>query len=172
MRPLLAGSVILSLGIFSAVLSWGGAISPHIKWSVNDFFLAAEVDENDVLFTRVRIELENQGPASFTVTDISANIPGLRLLPVGKAEENGAAFIVEGGDTAYQWRRMVITDCAAVPYEPWPIRVTYSTWTGSGVAEVASDSWTMEGPEGSTPVAWQRALTAKICNDAVNQPWF
>ncbi|MGW2154641.1 hypothetical protein [Nonomuraea sp. NPDC001699] len=65
-------------------------------------------------------------------------------------------------------RRFVITDCAAVPHEPQPIRYTYRTWLGTGSSEVTPTSWQLTGSTGSVPVAWQRGLAGLACNQAVS----
>nr|BFE80657.1 hypothetical protein GCM10020093_032580 [Planobispora longispora] len=156
----------LSLVAIAAVLMESGAMTPHIGWRVDSFFLRAEVDENEVLSTDVEIELENEAFTSFTVTDVSAEMPGLRLLP-GKPSE----ATVEGNGYGQLTGRVVITDCAAVPYEPQPVRFTYETWMGTRSAEVTWDSWRLTGPEESMPIAWQRGLADKVCNDAVNPDW-
>lgn len=164
-----SGSLTL---VIVAVALWGsGSITPRVQWSLEAMFLHAEVDQNDVLSTRVYIELENEGLASFVLTGISAEIPGLRLLPADQAKEGSPEVAVESGKTQIVERRIVITDCAAVPHEPQPIHFTYRTWLGPGSAEVTGDSWGLPGLTGSVPVAWQRGLAAEVCNDAVSPDW-
>lgn len=162
----------LSLTAIAAVLWWSGAVTPHIRWELDDFLLRAEVDENGVLSTTVHIDVENEGAVSFTLTDISAGIPGLRFLPADKAKEERPEITVAPGERENLRRRVVITDCAAVPHEPQPVRFTYRTWTGTRSAEVTWRSWRLEGPGKSLPVAWQRALAGKVCNEAVTGEWF
>ncbi|MFI7699742.1 hypothetical protein [Nonomuraea sp. NPDC049480] len=157
----------LSLTVIAAGLWWSGAIIPHIRWELDDFFLHADVDENGVLSAFVHIDVENEGAASFTLTDISAEVPGLRFLPADTAKEERPAVTVAPGDLERLTRRVVITDCAAVPHEPQPIRFTYETWTGTRSAEVTWDSWRLNGPEEDLPIAWQRALAGNVCNQAV-----
>ncbi|OUC97014.1 hypothetical protein [Streptosporangium minutum] len=164
-------SSCLSLVVIAASLWWSGAIIPHIHWDPDGFFLRTEVDENGVLSAGLPIELENEGMASFTLTGISAEIPGLLLLPADEAKKEHPVITVESGVMKTLKARIVITDCAAVPHEPQPVTFTYRTWMGSGSAEVTWDSWWLEGPEGRLPVAWQRGLAGKICNDAVSPDW-
>ncbi|MBG0814669.1 hypothetical protein [Planomonospora sp. ID82291] len=169
---LVAVSGFLSLVILSAFLWWSGAVTPYIRWSVDDFFLHAQVDENGVLSAVVLIELENEGPASFTLTGISMEIPGLRLLPADEKKGERSVVTVESGGYETLERRVVITDCAAVPHEPQPVGFTYRTWIGSGSAEVTWNSWWVTGPEERLPIAWQRGLAVKVCSDAVNPDLF
>lgn len=157
--------------IIAAAPWWSTAITPHIRWEVDPFFVHADVDENGVLSTRAFIELENEGPVSVTLTDISAEIPGLRLLPADKVDEESSVVTLRRGGSATVSRRIVITDCAAVPHEPQPMRFTFRTWTGSGSAEALADSWQLTGPTGSIPLAWQRGLADDVCNDAVSPQW-
>lgn len=164
-------SICLALVVVTAVLWFSGAITPNIRWSTVGFFLRAEVDENGVLSTTLPIELENDGLASFAITGISAEMPGLRLLPADEAKEEHPVVIVAGGGHGTLEGRIVITDCAAVPHEPQPVSFTYRTWMGSGAAEVTWDSARLTGPAGSLPIAWQRALAGKVCNDAVSPKW-
>ena len=161
----------LSLVIIAAAPWWSAAITPHIRWEVDPFFVHADVDENGVLSTRAFIELENEGLASVTLTDISAEIPGLRLLPVDKTDKGGSVVTLAGGASATVTRSIVITDCAAVPHEPRPMRFSYRTWTGSASMEAPAGSWQLKGPTGSIPIAWQRALADDLCNDAVSPHW-
>ncbi|WP_188194824.1 hypothetical protein [Nonomuraea sp. SYSU D8015] len=115
--------------------------------------------------------LENKGATGFTLTDISAEIPGLRWLPADKANEELPAVTVAPGEAETLKRRIVVTDCAAVPHDPRPVRFTYRTWAGTSSAEVTWDSWRLNGPEKSVPVAWQRWLSGDACNEAVNSEW-
>ncbi|MET7461997.1 hypothetical protein [Nonomuraea sp. NPDC005501] len=155
----------LSLALLAAAMSWSGAITPHISWSLPGFFVHADVDENGVLSSTLDIDIENEGLTSFTLTGLTAEMPGLRLLP---ADEEVTMAI--GGFQTVR-RRVVITDCAAVPHEPQPVRFTYTTWVGSGSAEVTWGSWQLTGPEGQVPVAWQRAVAVKVCNEAMSPEW-
>ncbi|MGV9381434.1 hypothetical protein ACWDRB_36860 [Nonomuraea sp. NPDC003707] len=152
-------------------LWWLGEAPPQVRWSLDSLFLGADVDENGVLSTRVYIEVENEGLTSFTLTGISVEMPGLRLLPADDAQDERSTVTVESGGWKTVARRIVITDCAAVPREPQPVRFTYRTWMGSGAAEVIWDSWRLEGPKGDLPVAWQRALASKVCSKAVSGEW-
>ncbi|MEU9834565.1 hypothetical protein AB0D67_23800 [Streptosporangium sp. NPDC048047] len=148
------------------------------------------MDENGVLSSSWRIEIENEASVPFTVTGVSAEMPGLRLLPADETEKEQAVLTVGGGKTEVLNRRVVITDCAAVPYEPQPVRFTYRTWMGSGSEQVVWDSWRLSQPEEPeeseeseesdgtvvfddpqrlNPVAWQRGLAGMICNDAMRQ---
>ncbi|MEV4369911.1 hypothetical protein AB0J71_22770 [Nonomuraea sp. NPDC049637] len=149
-------------------LWWTGSITPNIRWRIDSFFLTAHVDDNGVLSTRAWIELENQAISPFTITDISMAIPGLRLLPPEDTQDDPAKFTVRGDDSETVIRRIVITDCAAVPHEPQPIRFTYRTWLVSGTSEVVLDPWQMTVGERRVPVAWQRALAGTVCNKAVS----
>ncbi|MFI6452440.1 hypothetical protein ACIBF6_12855 [Streptosporangium amethystogenes] len=150
---------------------WSGGMTPHIRWSIDDFFLSPEVDKNGVLYANVHIELENEG-TSFTLTGISAEMPGLRLLPADKEREERSVVTVEGGGSEILIRRIVITDCAAVPHEPQPVRFTYRTWMGSGAAEATLDSWQLTGPAERLQIAWQRGIAGKVCNEVVSSKWF
>ncbi|MFG1960531.1 hypothetical protein [Nonomuraea sp. NPDC049028] len=161
----------LTLVIVAAALWGSGSITPRVQWSLEALFLRAEVDQNGVLSTPVYIELENEGMASFVLTGISAEIPGLRLLSADQAKGESSEVAVESGNRQIMERRIVITDCAAVPHEPQPIRFTYRTWLGPGSVEVMGDSWGLPGLKGSVPVAWQRGLAAEVCNDAVSPDW-
>ncbi|MFI9593492.1 hypothetical protein [Nonomuraea sp. NPDC052265] len=149
-------------------LWWSGSITPHIRWGIESFFLSAEVDDNGVLSTSAWVELENQAISPFTITDISMAIPGLRLLPPENTENDPAEITVGGDGSRTVIRRIVITDCAAVPHEPQPIQFTYRTWLVSGTSEVMLDPWQMTVRERRVPVAWQRALAATVCNKAVS----
>ncbi|MFD8559789.1 hypothetical protein ACFV1N_21130 [Streptosporangium canum] len=164
-------SSCLSLVVIAASLWWSGAITPHIRWDPDGFFLRTEVDENGVLSADLPIELENEGMASFALTGISAEIPGLLLLPADEVKKEHPVITVGSGDMKTLETRIVITDCAAVPHEPQPVSFTYRTWMGSGSAEVTWDSGWLEGPAGNLPVAWQRGLAGKICNDAMSPDW-
>ncbi|WP_433370675.1 hypothetical protein [Streptosporangium sp. CA-115845] len=150
---------------------WSGVPTPHIRWSIDDFFLSPEVDKNGVLYASLNIELENEGVA-FTLTGISAEMPGLHLLPADETKKERSVVTVKGGDFETLTRRVVITDCAAVPHEPQPVRFTYRTWLGSGSAEVTWDSWQLTGPAERLQVAWQRGLAGKICNEVLSTKWF
>ncbi|WP_162641172.1 hypothetical protein [Streptosporangium sp. 'caverna'] len=161
-------SSCLSLVVVAAVLWWSGVIIPHIRWQPESLFLHSQVDENGVLYTRLYIELENDGLAPFTLTGMSTEMPGFLLLPADEAKDERAVVTVAGGDQETLTRRIVITDCAAVPHEPQPISFTYRTWMGSGSAKVTWNSWHMTGAAGSLPVAWQRGFAIKACNDAVS----
>ncbi|WP_189248753.1 hypothetical protein [Streptosporangium pseudovulgare] len=105
------------------------------------------MDENGALSSSVVIEIENEASAPFTITGVSAEMPGLRLLPTDEVKGEHSELTVGGGRTEVLERRVVITDCAAVPYEPQPIRFTYRTWTGPGSAEVTLTSWQLSEPE-------------------------
>ncbi|MEU0564870.1 hypothetical protein ABZ297_05660 [Nonomuraea sp. NPDC005983] len=162
----------VALLVMTAGLWWTGAITPHIRWSVDTFFSHADVDQKGVLYSDVVIEVENEGWVTFTLTGISADIPGLRFLPPDKGRNEHATLTARFGGTKVLTRRVVITDCAAVPHEPRPIRFTYQTWLGTGSAEVIWSSGQLNGPSRSLPIAWQRGLASKICNEAVSPEWF
>jgi hypothetical protein len=164
-------STCLSLVLGAAALWGSGALTPHIRWGLEEFFLRAEVDRHGVLSADVTIELENEGLAPFTLTGISAEMPGLRFLPADAAKGEHTVVTVRSGGWETLRRRIVITDCAAVPREPQPIHFTYRTWMGSRSAEATWSSWRLTGSAGSLPVAWQRGLASKICNDAVSPEW-
>ncbi|NUW30055.1 hypothetical protein HTZ77_01210 [Nonomuraea sp. SMC257] len=157
--------------VMAAGLWWTGAMTPHIRWGVDTLFTRADVDANGVLYGDVDIEVENEGWATFTLTGISADIPGLRFLPPDEGRQEPATLTARRGDMEVLRRRVVITDCAAVPHEPRPIRFTYRTWLGGGSAEVIWDSGRLDGPSKSLPIAWQRGLAGKICNEAVSPAW-
>ncbi|MBB5774427.1 hypothetical protein [Nonomuraea jabiensis] len=164
-------SVLVSLVVVVGFLWWLREAPPQVRWRLHSSFLDADVDENGVLSTRAYIEMENEGLAAFTLTGISAEMPGLRLLPADEAQDERSTVTVERGGSQTVVRRIVITDCAAVPREPQPVRFTYRTWMGSGSAEVIWGSWRLEGPEGGLPVAWQRALASDVCNEVVSGEW-
>ncbi|MDP4504429.1 hypothetical protein [Nonomuraea turcica] len=170
LRMVISGCLVLA--VFAQLLWWIGAITPYIRWQPNDFFLHADVDKNGVLSTVVHIDVDNEGVTPVTIGEISAEMPGLRLLPADRTRDERSEVTVGPGGVEVLTRRIVITDCAAVPYEPQPIRYTYRTWIGSGSAEVTWDSWRMDGPEGSLAVAWQRGIASKVCNEAVSSDWF
>ncbi|MEU6787460.1 hypothetical protein ABZ912_50435 [Nonomuraea angiospora] len=169
LRRVVSGFVALVAVV--GFLWWLREAPPQVRWSLDSFFLGADVDENGVLSTRVYIEVENEGLAAFTLTGISAEMPGLRLLPADDAQDERSMVTVERGGWKTVVRRIVITDCAAVPRKPQPVRFTYRTWMGSGSAEVIWDSWRLKGPGGDLPVAWQRALASHVCNKAVSGEW-
>lgn len=173
LRKGVAGGLTLVTLVMVVAVLWGsGSWTPHIRWGMDDFLLTAEVDEKGVLSTRLLIEVENEGLAPFTLTGISAEIPGLRFLPADAADEESGEITVRGGGSGRLAMRLVITDCAAVPHEPQPIRFTYRTWMGSGVAEAMWDSWRLNAPNGDgIPIAWQRGVSTKICNEAVSPDW-
>jgi hypothetical protein len=156
----------VSLAIVAAALWWAGAFTPQIRWEVNDFGLFAQVDDNGVLSGSVAVELANYGRIPFTLSGISGEMPGLRLLPEDDAQKQ--AITVQGNRREVFMARVVITDCAAVPNEPQPIHFTYRTWLGSGAAEAIFDSGRLTGSEGSLPIAWQRGLASRICNEAMS----
>ncbi|NUW41137.1 hypothetical protein [Nonomuraea rhodomycinica] len=161
----------MALLLMAEGLWWTGAIIPHIRWSVDASFAHADVDPKGVLYSDVYFEVENEGSVPFTLTGISADIPGLRFLPPDKGREEQPDVTVQLGDIGVLRRRIVITDCAAVPHQPRPIRFTYRTWLDTGSAEVVLDSGRLDGPSTSLPVAWQRGLAGKVCNEAVDPEW-
>ncbi|WP_433540733.1 hypothetical protein ACQP10_01455 [Streptosporangium sandarakinum] len=185
---------VFALLVVIAVLLWSsGVITPQIRWRVDAFFVHAEVDENGVLSGSLLIEIENEASVPFTITGVSAEMPGLRLLPADEAKGEHTELTVGGGRIEVLERRVVITDCAAVPYEPQPVRFTYRTWMGSRSAEVTWDSWRLSEPEEaeepeesgefegtvligdqqqSGPVAWQRGFAGMVCNDAMDPDKF
>ncbi|MEU6739982.1 hypothetical protein [Streptosporangium sandarakinum] len=185
---------VFALLVVIAVLLWSsGVITPQIRWSVDVLFPHAEVDENGALSGRLFIEIENEASAPFTITGVSAEMPGLRLLPADEAKGERSELTVEGGRIEVLERRVVITDCAAVPYEPEPVRFTYRTWMGSRSAEVVWGPWQLPEPEEpeeaeepeefegtvligdqrqSGPVAWQRGFAGMVCNDAMDPDRF
>jgi hypothetical protein len=160
----------LTLVVIAVSLWWSGAVTPHIRWEVAVFALYADVDKNGVLSTNIYIDVENEGLAPFTITGISMAIPGFRLLPA-EAREDAASVTVPSGGMETLSRRLVITDCAAVPHEPQPIHFTYTSWLDSGAAEGTWGSWWLEGFGEQIPLAWQRGLAAKVCNSAVSSEW-
>ncbi|MET8007211.1 hypothetical protein [Nonomuraea glycinis] len=168
LRAVISGCVTLM--VIAASLWWSGAVAPHIRWEIIGFFLHADVDENGVLSTSMYIDVENEGLVPFTLTDISMEIPGFRLLPA-EARDDAASVTVRSGDMGTLRRTLVITDCAAVPHEPQPIRFTYTTWLDSGTAEVTWGSWWLEGSGERIPIAWQRGLATQVCNGAVSSEW-
>ncbi len=157
--------------VIAGSLWWSGAVTPHVSWEVVGFFLDADVDENGVLSTSMYIDVENEGLVPFTITDISMDIPGFRLLPA-EARDDTASVTVRSDGMKTLRRKLVITDCAAVPHEPQPIRFTYTTWMDSGTAEVIWNSWYLTGSGEQIPIAWQRGLATKVCNEAVSSEWF
>jgi hypothetical protein len=163
----------VTLVVIAASLWWSGAVTPHIRWEVDDFFVNADILENGVLSTDMYIDVENEGLVPFTLTGISVEVPGFRLLPVDEAHDETASVTVGSGDREMLRRRLVITDCAAVPHEPQPIRFTYRAWMGSGAEEVIWGSWYLTTDSGErVPIAWQRGLAAKVCSEAVSSEWF
>ncbi|MGV9325457.1 hypothetical protein [Streptosporangium sandarakinum] len=185
---------VFALLVVTAVLLWSsGVITPQIRWNASVFSPYAEVDENGVLSSRLFIEIENEASAPFTITGVSVEMPGLRLLPADEAKGEHSELTVGGGRIEVLERRFVITDCAAVPYEPQPVRFTYRTWTGSGSAEVTWDPWQLPEPEEAEEseeaeefegtvligdqqqsglVAWQRGFAGMVCNDAMDPDKF
>ncbi|MEU4830315.1 hypothetical protein [Streptosporangium sp. NPDC023615] len=170
-RLVMVLSACFPFALVAAALWWSGALTPQVEWSAGDFFLHAEVDRNGVLSTTLRIEVENRGLAAFTLTDLATEMPGLRFLPADGSKNQPSEVTVHGGDSERLERRVVITDCAAVPHEPQPVRFSYRTWTGSRTTEATWDSWWLQSPEKDVPVAWQRGLVGKVCSEAVNPGW-
>ncbi|SEL83659.1 hypothetical protein SAMN05660976_03484 [Nonomuraea pusilla] len=154
----------LSLVVAATALTGSGSLTPHIRVSAVDVLLAG-VGPGGALSSGLTGELENEGWAAFTLTGVSADVPGLRLIPEDE-------LTVEGGKTRTFSGRVVVTDCAAVPREPRSIRFTYRTWLWSGSVEVIPDSWRLPGTSGEpVPVAWQRGVAVEMCNRAVSSDW-
>lgn len=161
----------VTLVVIAGSLWWSGAVTPHVSWEIATFALHPDVDENGVLSAHIYIDVENEGLVPFTITDISMEIPGFRLLPA-EARDDTASVTVRSDGMGTLRRKLVITDCAAVPHEPQPIRFTYTTWMDSGTAEVTWNSWYLTGSGEQVPIAWQRGLATKVCNEAVSSEWF
>ncbi|MGN9788440.1 hypothetical protein ACTMTF_44000 [Nonomuraea sp. ZG12] len=163
----------MTLVVIATSLWWSGAATPHIRWEINDLFVNADLDENGFLSTDMHIAVENEGLVPFTLTGISVEIPGFRLMPVDEAYDETTSVTVGSGDTEILRRQLAITDCAAVPHEPQPIRFTYRTWMYSETEEVTWGSWHLTAASGEqVPVAWQRGLAGKVCSEAVSSEWF
>jgi hypothetical protein len=163
----------VTLVVIATSLWWSGSVTPHIHWGIISFLVQPDVDENGVLSTDVDIEVENEGLVPFTLTGISMEIPGFRLLPADEARDEAASVTVGSGGTEILRRQLVITDCAAVPHEPQPIRFTYRTWMHSETEAVTWGSWHLTAASGrQVPVAWQRGLAGKVCSEAVSSEWF
>ena len=172
-RLLAVVSGCMALFVIATSLWWSGSVTPHIRWGIVSFSVAPDVDENGVLSTKVDIEMENEGLASVTLTGISLEIPGFRLLPADKERGEIASVTVESGGMDTLRRQLVITDCAAVPHEPQPIRFTYRTWMYSETQEVIPNSWHLTAASGErVSMAWQRGLAGKVCSEAVSSEWF
>jgi hypothetical protein len=140
-----------------------GALIPRSLWSADPHFAANDPDNNGGLSFRLLLEVENEGSVPFTVVGVSADIPGLRLLPPETRKE----VTVAGSNIEVLRVRVAITDCAAIPHEPQPIRFTYRTWSGSRTAEAMVRSWQVNNLSRSVPIAWQRGLAVNICNAAM-----
>jgi hypothetical protein len=167
LRAVVFGCVLLA--IVAAALWWAGAFTPRIHWEIDNLASFAEVDENGVLASTVTVELTNNGRIPFTISGISAEMPGLRVLPGDNGQNQ--TITLKGGRREVFTARVVITDCAAVPNEPQPIHFTYRTWLGSGSAEVTWPSGRLTGHQQSLPIAWQRGMASEVCNEAVNPQW-
>ncbi|MFG1946129.1 hypothetical protein [Nonomuraea sp. NPDC048826] len=162
-------AAIACLSLAVVAVPWAAeADSRRIHWTGPDIgVLGVEKTDDGALAVALRIEVEYQGIGSFTLTGLSADIPGMRLLPVNKARDETGQVTVESGSWETLRRTVVITDCEAVPREPQPIRFTYRTWLGDGEGQVV---WhPRQLPEESVTVAWQRGIAIEACDEAVER---
>ncbi|NRQ37121.1 hypothetical protein HII36_35595 [Nonomuraea sp. NN258] len=170
--------------VMASMLSLTGSVTPHIRWDVHDANMGW-VNDDGVLSTVILIEVENEGGVPVTISEISADIPGLRFLPPDETDDRTAEVTVAAGERGSLKRHVVITDCTAVPYEPRPVRFAYSTWANSGEAQVVWGSPRFNTNEstnestngragestyeraGESAVAWQSAIAVTACQQAM-----
>ncbi|MFG1699075.1 hypothetical protein [Nonomuraea sp. NPDC049309] len=151
------------LAVVFGVLSWAGAMEPRTEWTANGGLTYR--DDRGRLITSVSFDVRNEGAFPLTVTGVTLDVPGLRLLPVDRERREAAKVEVAGFERAWLSRTVQVSDCTKVPREPRPVRFSYRAPLWSGESEVVPDGWRFTGSD--TPVAWQRGLAVSACDQAV-----
>jgi len=155
------------LAVVFGVLSWAGAMEPRTEWTAKGGL--SHRDGHGRLITSLTFEVRNEGVFPFTVTDVTLDVPGMRLLPADPEQRQAGTVEVGGFETAWLTRSVQVGDCATVPREPRPVRFSYRTPLWSGESEAVPAGWRFS--DSAAPFAWQRGLAVETCNQAVVDPW-
>ncbi|WP_214320791.1 hypothetical protein [Nonomuraea sediminis] len=160
------GAVALVV-VLGAAVWWSGLVKPRVTAEVDGFFTSGAMRRDDQfrpvgLEGLVDMRITNHGLVPFTITGVSAGIPGLRLVRV----EQKFPVSLGSGDSVTLRMEFDVTDCPAVPLDPRPVRVTYTSWSRDGAFEaVETERMIRSGDPKRRLVAWQRSMADEACND-------
>lgn len=157
---------ILAAGaVFAAGLAvWrSGVIAPRLEWPRNAG-IGFEAGQRHI---RYQLTIVNQGWTTETITGYGRSGPGLHLLAVHAPPDVRLAL----GDTVDIAIEYEVTDCAAVPADPWPVPVRVHRVWGEVTAWVqpptqpSEDAPSSYSYSGRSPyeVEWQRGTADLAC---------
>jgi hypothetical protein len=163
LRWFVLGSVVFA-AVMATVLA--GLVIPRLSATGT----AGYGYEHDTPSMHYEFEIRNSGWAAVEVVGVGRDGPGLDLV-----SSSGAGTRIGGGEHASLGLRYDVTDCAAVPAEPWPVPVriarpwgTYTAWIE--VEPQSPEDFDLPPARASTDrpswegtVEWQRNLADAVC---------
>ena len=145
---------------------------------------------NDSWVMYYEFEVVNDGITAVEIVDVGRSGPGLDLVdhPIGvDGSPSGVAQLpvrVAAGDHVWLGVAYEVTDCDAVPSEPWPVPVTVSRPWGTHTTWLSLPEQSRldyhlptagagdEGEYRDEAVEWQRALAEAVCHYREGgEPW-
>jgi hypothetical protein len=165
-RRLLLSGVVGLVVVLAAAVGWrSGAVSPRLVWSQDSAYAFSFGPGGPVTAS---VNVTNSGWVPLTLVGVGRSGPGLELarvegiLPITLGPGDATTFIL-----TYR-----ITDCAAVPHDPWPVPVRVKRWWGEQTAyiplptEPADDGlaeYSYSGDDDPYALQWQRYLADGAC---------
>lgn len=159
----LAVAVAGWLAVTGAVMWMVGLLVPNFEWDAGILVTNPQVGADGVLFDDIDITVRNNGMFPVTITGLTADMPGLRV-------------VAKTPVTVREWTsvkaRVYVSDCSAVPYEPQPVHFSYRTPLVPGATDTTWNSrQQVSDSEEPFTLAWQRSLASSICNEAMKPEW-
>jgi hypothetical protein len=181
-RAVVAGVAVVALLVAGHLLAASGAVTARLafgsQWSYGDG------RETGTMYHSFMVV--NEGGTPVEIVGVGRPGPGLEpvVFPTGVEDEVNRLGVLEPGQELRLGVAYRVTDCDAVPDEPWPVPVRIDRWWGTQTVwiELPTQSrtrfqlppdrvdngavWWDEG------VAWQRVLADAHCYYAAGgQPW-
>jgi hypothetical protein len=122
-----------------------------------------------------QVRIENHGWLAVRIAGVGADGPGIHLREstVDQRLTPQTPFVLKRGGTAAVTMSYRITDCTAVPADPWPIPVrllrpwgiqTVHVWLPPLRAHPVYSGWSITTRDDPKAVEWQRWLADDVCN--------
>jgi hypothetical protein len=184
-RAVVAGVAVVALLVAAYAVASSGLLVAHLAHG----HASGYGDGRDIGVIHYDFEVVNEGRFPIEIVDVGRSGPGLEQVPFpseirGHPTEAVGAARLGPGQKVFLGVAYQVTDCHAVPDEPWPVPVRIDRWWGTQTVwiELPTQSRTrFQLPPDRVDngaawwdrdVEWQRVLADAHCYYAAGgQPW-
>jgi hypothetical protein len=184
-RAVIAAVAVVALLVASYLAATSGLLVAHLAHG----HAGGYGDGRDIGVIHYDFEVVNDGQFAIEILDVGRSGPGLEQVPFpseigGHYTEVVSTARLRPGEKVFLGVAYRVTDCDAVPDEPWPVPVRVDRWWGTQTVWIVLPTQSREGfqlPPDRThngavswdwDVEWQRNLADAHCYYADGgQPW-